>query len=69
MSEEEEGSVAGFSKEEEKEEDVSEEEEGSVAGSSDPSQCGFDVRRLEEEEETCREASTSHKSTICGFRE
>jgi hypothetical protein len=64
VSEEEEGSVAGFSKEEEKEEDVSEEEEGSVAGSSEPSQCGFDVRRLDEEEESCREASISHKSTI-----
>ena len=59
MSEEE-----GGSKEEEMEENVSEEEEGSVAGSSDTSQCGFDVRRLEEEEETCREASISLKSTI-----
>ena len=69
VSEEEEGSVAGFSKEEEKEEDVSEEEEGSVAGSSDTSQFGFDVRRLEEEEETCREASIHQKSTYSGFIE
>jgi hypothetical protein len=52
-----------------KEELVSEEEEGSVAGSSDTSQFGFDVRRLEEEEETCREASIHQKSTYSGFIE